>query len=183
MITAPSQWGNHLVRVCHLPTGPGTEGSVGAQGWGPSSRAEPAPSCGHRHPQQVCGESWSSTSGPAQGAPPLEGEVPLWGLHPDCHPLPRPLPSAVQHLPLARGSPPASPARPEEDRGGAGHPEDPPGDTTVPHAWGGPRAQLRGRPDPAGPGMDSTTAVYAWGHLGAPSQEEWGWPCTTCPLS
>ena len=98
-------------------------------------------------------------------------QVGLWRLCP--HPpttLSCPLPPAVQHLPLARGPPPAAPAHPAEGGGGAGHPEDPPGGTAAPRAWAGAGAELPGRPDPAGPGVGEThpTTQEAWGAPGAP---------------
>ena len=60
---------------------------------------------------------------------------------------------ALQPLPAARGPPPAAPAGPAQDRGGAGHPEGPPGGSAAPHTPARAGAELPGRPDPAGPGV------------------------------
>ena len=181
VITAAPRRGSHPSRRVTCRPVPGQRVL-----WEPRLRSqqqcEPAPSCGHGQSPtpQVGPESRGSTWEPAQVHTPAGGRGARGGdriLIP-LSPLSRSLPSAVQHLPPARGSPPAAPACPSEDRGGASHPEDPPGDAAAPPARGRPRAELHGRPDPEGPGVGGThpPASEACGHLGAPPQEKRGWP-------
>lgn len=132
-------------RVCYLSVGPS---SAHPGGGFPPRPGLPVPRGGRGRVAPLPG-AWGA-AGPHRWPH-------LWADGPPSALTARPCPPpALQPLPTARGPPPAAPAGPAQDRGGAGHPEGPPGGAAAPHTPARARAELPGRPDPAGPGVGET---------------------------